>query len=181
MPTLRQDPSRCRLRFGCSSSPTLQTGLSQILATGLIVRILTSLLLYVLVFSFSAANCFADVSEAIHVLQGNDVYGPIDESQVTVFAFKPNVPFKVIGVIEAHGMAQATLLEQVDVLSILGNALTNSNYGPGEKEDMALAVRALKNEAASIGANGVIILKQGQVRIGQNATERRIVGAAIRY
>ena len=78
-------------------------------------------------------------------------------------------------------MSEASLLQQLDILSLLGAVLENEKYGPGEKEDMALAVRALKSEAASMGANGVIIIKQGQVRVGPNATERRIIGAAIRY
>ncbi len=56
--------------------------------------------------------------------------------------------------------------------------LTFSN--PTEKKDMDLATRALRREAASIGAHGVIVLKQGQVRVSSSATERRIVGAAIR-
>lgn len=140
-----------------------------------------SLILSAVIFILAVSPCLADVSEATHVLQGDESYSSIDESQVKVFAFKPSVPFKVIGVIEAHGMAQAGLFEQLDILSQLGSVLANEKYGPGEKEDMALAVLALKREAASIGANGVIIVKQGQVRVSSNATERRIYGAAIRY
>ncbi|HNC51984.1 MAG TPA: hypothetical protein PLO14_07055 [Accumulibacter sp.] len=148
---------------------------------GAIMRTTKSLILSAVILSLAALPCFADVSEATHVLQGDEAYSPIDESQVKIFAFKPNVPFKVIGAIEAHGMAKSGLLDQLDILSQLGAALANESYGPGEKEDMALAVRALKREAASMGANGVIILKQAQVRVGPNATERRIIGAAIRY
>jgi hypothetical protein len=145
------------------------------------MRTTKSLILLAAILSLAARPCLADVSEATHVLQGEQAYSPIDESQVKIFAFKPSVPFKVIGSIDAHGMAESGLFEQLDILSQLGAVLANEKYGPGEKEDMALAIQALKREAASIGANGVIILKQGQVRVGPNATERRIIGAAIRY
>ena len=114
---------------------------------------------------------FADVSEATHVLQGNDRYPVVSEGQVTIYAFKPDFPYKIIGEIEAHGMAEPSALDQLDVF-----------YKPtGEKEDMDLAMRALKRDAASMGANGVIIVKQAQVPVYDSATERRIVGAAIRY
>ena len=103
------------------------------------------------------------------MLNGSETYGPIDESQVSIFLFKPDFPFKIIGSIEARGIAEAGLV----------NLLTLSQ--PTEKQDMELALKALKQEAASIGANGVIVVKQGQVRVSSTATERRIQGAAIRY
>lgn len=112
---------------------------------------------------------FADVSEAVHMLNGSEAYPPIDESQVSIFLFKPDFPFKVIGSIEARGMAESNLV----------HLLTLSQ--PTEKQDMELAIKALKQEAASIGANGVIVIEQGQVRVSSTATERRIQGAAIRY
>ena len=77
--------------------------------------------------------------------------------------YKPNFTFKIIGTIEARGMARGLLST------------------PEEKEDVALALKALKKEAASIGANGVIIMKSGQVRVSNEATERRIAAIAIRY
>lgn len=118
---------------------------------------------------------YADVSEGTFQQHGGEAYGSIDESQVTVFQYKPNFPFKVIGLIEARGMAELTLLEQLDVTTYIVGS------GKGEKDDIRLATAALIREAAANGANGVIIVKQGQVRVGQNATERRMVGAAIRY
>lgn len=117
---------------------------------------------------FSSVS-FADVSEAVHMLNGSETYSPIHESQVTIYLYKPNFPFKVIGTIEARGMAEGDL---VDLLTL---------SQPSEKQDMELAIKALKQEAASIGANGVIVVKQGQVRVSSTATERRIQGAAIRY
>lgn len=105
-----------------------------------------------------------DVSEASHVLQGNETYSAIPEDQVTVYVYKPNFTFKIIGTIEARGMARGGLLST-----------------PEEKEDVALALKALKKEAASIGANGVIIMESGQVRVSNEATERRIAAIAIRY
>jgi hypothetical protein len=114
-------------------------------------------------------NSVADVSEAVHMLNGSETFSPIHESQVSIYLYKPNFQFKIIGTIEARGMAEGDL---VDLLTL---------SQPTEKQDMELAVKALKREAASIGANGVIVIKQGQVRISSTATERRIVGAAIRY
>ncbi|BAO27978.1 DUF4156 domain-containing protein [Sulfuritalea hydrogenivorans] len=110
-----------------------------------------------------------DISEATHVLNGNQQYSPISESQVQIFVSRPTVPFTVIGTIEARGMA----------VQSIGDALTLSM--PTEKDDMKLAIAALRKEAASIGANGVVIVKQGQVRTGSSSTERRIAAAAIRY
>lgn len=130
----------------------------------------------VVAFSLVSGSCMADVSEATFIPQGSAEYSSIDESQVNIFSFKPDFPFKVIGSIEARGMATASLLDQLDVISIL-----TQSGGPGEKGDIRLAIQAMRREAASAGANGVIILKQGQVRVGQNATERRMIGAAIRY
>ena len=48
-----------------------------------------------------------------------------------------------------------------------------------EQPDIHLAIAALKKEAAKIGANAVVITNQKQVRVNKNATERRIVAAAI--
>jgi hypothetical protein len=45
---------------------------------------------------------------------------------------------------------------------------------------MQLAIQALRKEAASAGATGVIILKSQQVPVGGGSTERRMIGAAIR-
>lgn len=105
-----------------------------------------------------------DVSEASHVLQGGKRYSPIPVSQVNVYVVKPSFAYTIIGTVEARGMASSFVST------------------PGEKEDVALAIKALKEEAASIGANGVIIVRSVQVRVGSaGATERRIAAAAIRY
>lgn len=127
--------------------------------------------------TFHLEFVFADVSEATHVLQANDIYKPTSESQITIFSYPPSFDYYVIGTIEAYGMAEMPVIQQLDVLS----TLLGVNDGPGEKEDMALALRALKREAASIGANGVIIVKSMQERASENATQRRLFGAAIRY
>jgi len=131
------------------------------------------------VCALAAATARADVSEATFTPQGRTTYAPIQEELVEVFVFKPEFKFRVIGVIEARGMATATtsILDQLDVIAQL---LGNSTPQPGEKEDIALAIRALRQEAARAGATGVVILKSIQVRVSQNATERRIVAAAIR-
>ncbi|MEI7612169.1 MAG: hypothetical protein WCK63_04625 [Betaproteobacteria bacterium] len=124
----------------------------------------------VLTIAYSG-TCFADlfgsVSEASHVLQPGENHSPTDESEVQIYTYKPSFPFKVIGTVDARGMAAA------DALQIL------SLSKPGEKEDVELAMRALKREAASIGADGVIIAHQRQVRVSDSATERRITGIAI--
>lgn len=126
----------------------------------------------VLIFSTEA---FADVSEATFTSQGSATYPPTSTETVEVFVYKPDFKFKIIGVIEARGMAggDESLLEQLD---ILGKLLRKP---PGEKEDIALAIKALKEEAASAGATGVIILRSQQVRVSNNATERQIRAAAI--
>lgn len=123
-----------------------------------------------LIFTCLPVPCLADVSEAVHVLNGNEIFSPISENQVAVFVSAPSVPLKIIGSIEAKGMAQSTILDELTF-----------SAGPGEKEDMALAIAALKREAASIGANGVIITQQAQVRLDDGSTERRISATAIRY
>lgn len=132
-----------------------------------------------IVCAFAAAVARADVSEATFTPQGRATYAPIQEELVEIYVFKPDFKFRVIGVIEARGMATATtsILDQLDVI---GRLLGNTVPQPGEKEDIALALQALRQEAARAGAMGVVILKSVQVRVSQNATERRIVAAAIR-
>lgn len=127
----------------------------------------------------AATSVRADVSEATFTGQGSGKHAAVDPSQVQIFVFKPDFKFRVIGVIEARGMAEASvsLLDQLDVI---GQLLGNRPAQPGEKEDIALAIRALKIEAAENGALGVIIMKSVQVPVRQGATERRIVAAAIR-
>ena len=136
----------------------------------------TALVVACLVFGSSA---WADVSEATFTPQGRVKYPAINEDRVEIFIIKPDFKFRVIGVIEARGMAESTvsLFEQLD---IIGKLLGNHPARPGEKEDIALALKALKAEAAENGALGLIIVKSIQVPVGGGSTERRIVAAAIR-
>lgn len=121
-----------------------------------------------------ATATWADVSEATFTPQGSEVYQPVSVSKVEVFVYKPDFKFKIIGIVEARGMAGAvgSLLDQLDVTRIFNP--------PSEKEDIALAMAALKAEAAGAGAGGVIIIQSRQVRVAQDATERRIRAVAIR-
>jgi hypothetical protein len=118
----------------------------------------------------------ADVSEATFTPQGSQTYASESPSSVEVFVFKPDFKFKVIGLVEARGMAIAnpSLLEQLDISRML-----NPPSAPGEKEDIELAMKALKDEAARAGAHGVVILQSVQAGVS-NGTERRIRAAAIR-
>ena len=121
----------------------------------------------------------ADVSEATFTAQGRTKYAAVLASDVEVYVFRPEFKFRVIGLIEARGMADGTV-SILDQLNIFGQLLGDRPAQPGEKEDIALAIRALKTEAAENGALGVIIVRSIQVPVGQGATERRIVAAAIR-
>ncbi len=126
--------------------------------------------------SFFTISAWADISEATFTRQGSDIYQPTPVSDVQVYVYKPDFKFKIIGVIEARGMAGggATLSDLFNLDKWLDTSV------PGEKEDIALAMKALKQEAASVGATGVIIIQSRQVRVSQNATERQIRAAAIR-
>ena len=67
-----------------------------------------------------------------------------------------------------------------DRLDLLGRLLETPPAPPTEKDDLALAMKALKEEAAQAGAEGVLILRSTQVRVSQSASERRIHALAIR-
>jgi hypothetical protein len=129
---------------------------------------------FVITTLFAAMPASANISEAIFTPQGSEVYQSTSESSVEVYVYKPEFSFKVIGAIEARGMAGGggNLFDALDITNLLDGP-------PGEKEDMALAIRALKREAARVGATGVIILRSTQVRVSPSATERRINGVAI--
>jgi hypothetical protein len=137
-------------------------------------RIILAVVFAVACVSFTTSSR-ADVSEATFTPQGSDVYPPIPVSEVQVFVYKPDFKFKIIGIIEARGMAGGggSLLDSLDITKLFDSP-------PGEKEDIALAMKALKEEAANAGANGVLIIRTGQVRVSQDATERQIKAAAIR-
>ena len=131
------------------------------------------------IFSCLPILAVADISEATFTAQGAETYTELRPSEVVVYVYKPSFKFKIIGTIEARGMAQAnsSLLDRLD---ILGRLIETPRDAPTEKDDIALAMKALKEEAASAGAEGVLILRSTQVRVSQTATERRIIAAAIR-
>jgi hypothetical protein len=123
---------------------------------------------------FSLAR--ADISEATFTPQGDNTYRPIPAEQVKVYVYKPNFKFKVIGIIEARGMAEqdSSLLDRLDIFGQL------SKSPPTEKDDIALAMKALKEEAGANGAQAILIIKSVQVRVSSDSTERKIIAAAIR-
>ena len=88
-------------------------------------------------------------------------YPAIASENVSIYIQKPDFKYAVVGIVEARGMG-----------------LTN------EARDQKLAIQALKREAASIGADGVIISESTQqiasVSKDGTSTERRIKGLAIR-
>lgn len=123
---------------------------------------------------FSLAR--ADTSEATFTPQGDNTYESIPAEQVKVYVYKPDFKFKVIGVVEARGMAEEnlSLLGRLDVFGrLMKSPLT-------EKDDIALAMKALKEEAGAKGAQAVLIVNSAQVRVSSNSTERKIIAAAIR-
>jgi len=143
---------------------------------GIIVNKLIFRFIFTVACMAIALPSFAQVSEANFTPQGSDTYGSVPLSTVEVFVYKPDFKFKVIGVIEARGMyTGGTLGDLFDI-----NKWT-STTPIGEKEDIALAMKALKEEAARVGATGVIIVQSRQIRVSQDgSTERRINAAAIR-
>ncbi|MCS6765464.1 MAG: hypothetical protein MO847_03085 [Candidatus Protistobacter heckmanni] len=119
-------------------------------------------------------NVKADTSEATFMPQGSEMYSSISPNNVEIYIFKPDFKFKIIGAIDARGSAE------YEVPGLIGRLLgSNQQPVPGEKEDIALAIKALKIEAGNAGAQGVVTTQSVQVPI-QNGTERRINGVAIR-
>lgn len=103
-----------------------------------------------------------DTSEATHILSVQQ-HPPTDVASVSIYIEKPSFNYIVIGIVESRGMAF---------------------FFGGEKRDQELAMQALKQEAANIGADGVIISESNQqiasVSKDGSSTERRIKGLAIR-
>ena len=124
-------------------------------------------------------GALADVSEATYTPQGKQSLEAIREDQVEILVIKPEYKFRVIGVIEARGMAEgdSSILGLVDdsVSRLLGGSSTK----PGEKEDIALAMKAIRKEAALNGLWRVLIVRSTQVRVSANATARKIIAVAI--
>lgn len=144
------------------------------------MKLIFSVMLAITGLTVFSPSTWADISEATFTPQGSSIYPSVPVSEVEVFVFKPDFNFKIIGVIEARGCAEVEregLLDQLDVIHQLTKTRTAP---PGEKEDIALAMDALKTEAANAGATGVVIIGSRQVRVSQNSTERQIKAAAIR-
>ncbi len=101
-----------------------------------------------------------ETSEATHMLNGK-AYPSLSPDSVVVYIEKPAFEYVTVGIIDARGIG-----------------FTN------EARDQELAIAALKREAASIGANGVIITESRQqiARVSKDgtSTERRIKAIAIR-
>jgi hypothetical protein len=117
--------------------------------------------LAVLLLANALVACAAfETSEATHILSG-EAYPPVSEDAVVIYIQKPTFDYLVVGLVEARGMGFTD-----------------------EARDQELAIEALKSEAASIGANGVIIGESNQEIVGITKygtnTERRIKGIAIR-
>jgi hypothetical protein len=137
---------------------------------------IVSIAMVIVGISFASPVLAAGVSEANFTAQGSQTYSSVPVSAVEVFVYKPDFKFKVIGVIEARGMYSGASLGDLFDL----DKWTDTNP-IGEKEDIALAMKALKEEAARVGADGVIIINSRQIRVSQDgSTERRINAAAIR-
>ena len=101
-----------------------------------------------------------ETSEATHIPNGQS-YPPTDLASVSIYIENPTFKYTIVGLVEARGMGFWD-----------------------ENRDQKLAIQALKREAASIGADGVIISDSRQqiTHISKNgtSTERRIKGLAIR-
>ena len=101
-----------------------------------------------------------ETSEATHMLNGKSL-PPVPVESVEIYIQKPEFAYSIVGTVEARGMG-----------------FTN------EQRDQELAIAALKREAASIGADGVIVTDSDQRISGVSkhgtSTERRIKGTAIR-
>jgi len=99
-----------------------------------------------------------ETSEATHILNGK-AYPATDAQNIEVFLQKPDKEYIIIGLVESRGMGVTT-----------------------EKKDLELSMRALKNEAAKIGADALIINTSQQKLVqSDGSTERRISATAIRF
>ncbi len=114
-----------------------------------------------LVLTATAILMSGCVSEATHILSGPK-FPPTQPETVETLIQKPSKQYVVIGLVESRGMGFTT-----------------------EAKDLELSMRALKREAACIGADAVIIESSTQDIAGMNQygtdTERRLKGIAIKY
>ena len=122
---------------------------------------LTRIAVGVLIPISALVACAAlETSEATHMLNGRS-YPPVSADAVVIYVQKPDFEYITVGIIDARGIGFTD-----------------------EARDQELALKALKREAASIGANGVVVTESGQQIAGVSkygtTTERRIKGIAIR-
>ena len=137
------------------------------------LRNITTLLICVATLSACAEF---DVSEATHILNG-PTYPPLSDNSVVIYITEPKFEYSVIGIVEARGMSDS-IGEGTTLLGFI------KGTSASEARDQELAIKALKNEAAKIGADGVIINASSQEIAGISqagtSTERRIKALAIR-
>ncbi len=118
----------------------------------------TNLLLHLILVSLLVSGC---VSEGTHILTGPK-FPPTQPETVQILIEKPSKEHVVIGLVESRGMGITT-----------------------EANDLELSMNALKKEAASIGADAIIIQSSTQDIAGISeygtSTERRLKGVAIKY
>ena len=111
------------------------------------------------ILGLSACAAF-ETSEATHMLNGKPL-PPVPVESVEVYIQEPEFAYSIVGTVEARGMGFTD-----------------------EERDQELAIAALKREAASIGADGVLVTDSDQqiasVSKYGTSTERRIKGTAIR-
>ncbi|PZP38422.1 MAG: hypothetical protein DI585_07395 [Pseudomonas fluorescens] len=138
-------------------------------------------LIILLCLIFQTLSCFAgsgDVSEANHVIDIDAPLPPLDVSSVKVYTYKPSPDAKLVGKIFARGMATVDRPGELDIFGMLEEATSPTRAT--EEDDKRLAMEALLLDAASIGADAVVIVKSYQARVSANATERRIEALAFK-
>jgi uncharacterized protein YbjQ (UPF0145 family) len=129
------------------------------------------------VSSYALAGAY-DVSDASHLVNINHPIPPVDPKIVKIYTYKPSSDHQFIGVIYARGMASPDRVNPLNIFSIIGEAIQPSIAT--EEDDKQLAIDALINEAAKIGADSLIITKSYQVQITAQSSERRIEALAYR-
>ena len=116
-------------------------------------------ILYLLLAVTLLSGCsIIETSGATHILNGQ-AYPATDVQSIQILLEPPSQDYIVVGLVESRGMGITT-----------------------ESKDLELSMLALKNEAAKIGANAVIIQSSQQLLVsGDGSTERRISATAIRF
>lgn len=130
---------------------------------------LSSFLLVFLLLFTAPALYAQDISSAIFMSNGEPTASPTSPERVAVFSGKPTFAFRIIGTIEATGMASYRRGEWL---------LGIPERVPTERDDFDLALNALKVEAAANGADAVVIVNSMQIPY-ETGTARRLNGVAI--